>query len=302
MTSMRVALVTCVEPPEADVDEELLVSALRRAGLDARMVAWDAPHAERASRELFVLRSTWNYAQHFDAFCTWLRTTARHARLLNPLHVVSCNLQKTYLRSLEAQGIAIVPTEFVARGDRRSLDDLRRHEGWNAIVVKPVVSGGSYRTARFDGSAQASWQDAQAFLDALLADRDAMVQPWMPSVETSGERSLVWIDGAFTHAIRKAPRFAGEQERVSEALVVEADEQAFGETVLGAFVRDADTSLDELLYARVDVLRDETGDLRLMELELVEPSLYLSLSPDALARFVAATARAATRRDVHGET
>ena len=111
-----------------------------------------------------------------------------------------------------------------------------------------------------------------------------MVQRWMPSVETYGERSLVWIDGEITHAIRKTPRFAGGVEQVSGEVPIADDERAFAERALAPFA-------SELLYARVDMVRDAEGVLRIMELELIEPSLFFQQSPAALARFVTAINR-----------
>ena len=107
---------------------------------------------------------------------------------------------------------------------------------------------------------------------------------WMPWVETNGERSIVWIDGAITHAIRKTPRFSGGSEQVSGEVAIADDERAFAERALAPFA-------SELLYARVDMVRDAEGTLRVMELELIEPSLFLVQSPRALERFVAAIAR-----------
>lgn len=119
---------------------------------------------------------------------------------------------------------------------------------------------------------------AAAFLDELLADGDALIQPYVESVDTEGERSLMWIAGGLTHAIRKSPRFAGESEGVSGALEVSAEDRAFAGLTLGDFA-------DRLLYARIDVMRNGSGDLLLSELELIEPSLFLLQHPPALDRF-----------------
>ena len=108
-----------------------------------------------------------------------------------------------------------------------------------------------------------------------------MVQRYMPSVEDEGERALVWIDGRFTHAVRKAPRFDGQDESVSEALELAPDELAFGERVMAQVQGD-------VLYARVDVMHAADGGLLLSELELIEPSLFLLQSPSALDRLVRA--------------
>lgn len=272
---MRVALVTCVELPEADPDEELLVRALREAGVDAEMLAWDDPAADPRAFDLCVLRSTWNYYRAPDAFRAWIDRAGAGARLLNPPDLLLWNLHKRYLDEV---AVPVVPTAFVPRGADARLDDLLAERGWDDVVIKPAVSAGSFRTRRFPPGARA---EARAFLAALAADRDAMVQPFLPGAE----RALVFVDGAFTHGVEKSPRFAGGAERVSEGLPLTAEERAFAERALGPHAR-------RLLYARVDVLRDATGALRLSELELIEPSLFLLQGPAALARLVAAIRRA----------
>jgi glutathione synthase/RimK-type ligase-like ATP-grasp enzyme len=282
---MRVALASCQRLPEPDLDEPLLLAALARHGIEASVLPWDDEAAPFAAQDLVVLRSTWNYFERVEAFVAWTARVAASTRLLNPPHVVAWNAKKTYLAELEARGVAVVPTDFVARGASRRIEDLLDERGWDEIVIKPLVSAGSYRTERF---ARATASAAQAFLEALVADRDAMVQRWMPSVETYGERSLVWIDGAITHAIRKSPRFSGAAEHVSGSEVpIADDERAFAERALAPFA-------DELLYARVDLVRDAEATLRVMELELIEPSLFLAQSEAALVRLAAAIARRAS--------
>ncbi len=276
---MRVALASCLEPPEPDVDEPLLVDALRRAGADVEVLAWDDPSAPFDEHDLVVLRSTWNYFEHLDAFLAWADRVGRITRLRNAPATVRWNAVKTYLRDLEVRGVPIVPTELVSRGRAPDFSALLRERGWAEAVVKPLVSAGSFRTARF---AAGDSDRAQAFLDDLARDRDVMIQEWMPAVETYGERSLVWIDGELTHAIRKSPRFAGGVEQVSDEVPIADDERAFAHRVLDPIAKE-----HRLLYARVDTIRD--GDvLRIMELELVEPSLFFKQCPRALDRFVRA--------------
>jgi glutathione synthase/RimK-type ligase-like ATP-grasp enzyme len=188
---------------------------------------------------------------------------------------------KTYLRELEARGIDVVPTRFVEKGENARLADV----AWKDVVVKPVVSAGSFCTERFDHDDP----KGQIFLDGLSRERDVMIQKWMPAVNDYGERSLVWIDGEITHAIRKSPRFAGGVEVVSGEMPIAPEERAFAERVIAA------APAKDLLYGRVDIIRDDDGVLRVMELELVEPSLFFKQCPRALDRFVRASLENARR-------
>ncbi len=280
---MRVAIATCQTLPEPDPDEALILGALRGAGLDASVLAWDDEGAQTAfaEQDLVVLRSTWNYHQNVDAFVAWAAQVGAATRVLNPPAIIAWNAKKTYLAELEGRGVEIVPTDFVARGEERDVISIVAEHGWEQVVIKPVVSGGSFRTERFSREVLPA---AQVFLDELVADRDAMVQEWMPSVQTYGERSLVWIDGEITHAVRKTPRFAGGVEQVSGEVPIAVDEHALAERALAPMTA-------ELLYARVDMVRDAEDVLRIMELELIEPSLFFAQSPRALTRFVAAIVR-----------
>ena len=286
INGMRIAIATCKAPPEPDPDEALLLDALRGSGLEASVLAWDDADAQERLRaaDLVVLRSTWNYYQDVDAFLAWVTAIGGVTKLLNPPSIVRWNAEKSYLFDLEKRGVDIVPTERVRRGERRALAEILDARRWDEVVIKPLVSAGSFRTERFS---RASLSAGQEFLDGLVLDRDAMVQRWMPSVETYGERSLVWIDGEITHAIRKTPRFAGGVEQVSGAVPVADDERAFAMRAVEPFA----SGPDRLLYARIDMVRDADGVLRIMELELIEPSLFFQQSPAALARFVAAIRR-----------
>lgn len=151
---------------------------------------------------------------------------------------------------------------------------------WSDVVAKPVVGAGSYLTERVQDPEA---PDELAFWHRLVGERDAMVQPYLMSVEDYGERSLIWIDGEFTHAVRKAPRLGDDPESVSEALAVEPEERSLAEQALAMVGHD-------LLYARVDLIRSDAGDPLVAELELVEPSLFLAQHPPALERLVAAIA------------
>lgn len=272
----RVALVTCRVLPEPDPDQELMLGALREAGLDARMLAWDDAGADPASFDLCVLRSCWDYHTDPERFRRWIDHASAASKLLNPAPVVRQNIHKRYLEDLERAGIPIVPTAFLDRGTDANLGDVLRERGWDDVVVKPCVSAGSANTRRFRPEGHA---EGERFLASLLSTRDMMVQPYFPSVETGGERSVIWIDGSCTHVIEKQPRFHDQDESVSGALPVMPEEAAMTQKAL-AVVGEG------LLYARLDTMRGPRGERLVSELELIEPSLFFVQSPAALRAFV----------------
>ncbi len=279
---MRIALATCRRLPEPDHDEEPLLRELRALGADAELLAWDARGARLRSFDLCVIRSTWNYIHHLDAFLGWTSEAARQTRVRNPASVLRWNSDKRYLVELARRGVPAVPTILHPRGSPRRLAAALAGRGWNEVVIKPRVGAASFMTRRFPLS---KLSDAESFLRDAAITRDMMIQPYVPSVDTVGERSLVWIDGRFTHAVRKSPRLAGDRECVRPADIAD-DERRFAQRVL-ASVRTP------ILYARVDAARDRAGRPMLMELELIEPSLFLQYEPRALRRFARACFAAA---------
>lgn len=285
---MDVGLVTYAEVPEGSRDDQRLIPALAELGLRARFVVWDDPTVDWAEPMVCVVRSTWDYLHRRAAFVAWAEHVAGVTDLWNPAPVIRWNTHKGYLRALAARGVPIVPTVWLAAGSRADLAGILADRGWAQAVIKPAVSADAFGTSIVTG---ASLPDAQAQLDALLRDRDMMVQPFLASVGSYGERSLLFIAGELTHAVRRSapegygPHFAGDCPPVVPA----ADEVALARTVLAAV--DMPT-----LYARVDLLRDDAGAPCLLELELVEPSLFLAQAPHATARLAAAIAERAQVR------
>jgi glutathione synthase/RimK-type ligase-like ATP-grasp enzyme len=279
-----VGVVTGLQMPEPDTDEPLLLAALEAAGMRARAVAWDDPTVPWGEIDLCVVRSTWNYIGRRDAFLAWSEACARATDLVNPPSVLRWSTDKAYLAELERRGVAIVPTAFVEQAGVTSASAIAEAHGWSTVVVKPRVSAGSHATRKFT---RAAWTDADAFLAEHVALGPMMIQPYQRAVEgEGGERSLVWIAGEWTHAVRKAPRFDGDTESVSGPLPIADDERELADRAIAPFARD-------VLYGRADVVRDDEGRPRLMELELAEPSLFLDRSSRALERLVSAIARRA---------
>jgi glutathione synthase/RimK-type ligase-like ATP-grasp enzyme len=269
--------------PDLDDDERRLIPALKEVGVAAEPRVWDDASVRWDEFRLVVIRSTWDYAERRDAFLTWC---SRVPQVLNAVPVLTWNTDKTYLRELAGAGIPIVPTTWVGIGS--SVGSFLLPEG--EIVVKPSVSSGSQNTSRYGNDDHAA---ALAHVQRLLSDgRVVMVQPYIPSVDAEGETGLIYIDGTFSHAIRKrallrTPGTATDQlwalEDISQR-APDADELAVAEATLDAlpWPRAA------LLYARVDLVRDRDGAPLLLELELAEPSLFLGLGSGAAARLAAA--------------
>jgi len=272
---VKLRIATCKELPELDVDAAPLAAALREAGVTAELLAWDDPAVDWDLPIPTILRSTWNYALHLDAFLAWVDRAAAAAPLWNPPDVVHANVRKRYLLELAARGVPVIPTTLVERGSPRStpLPDGR-------LVIKPEVGAGSLGARVFEPGDP----EAATHLAALTRTGAALVQPYVPSVDDYGERSLVWIDGALSHAIRKSPRFSGDSERITGPFPIADDERAVAEAALAPYA-------SRILYGRVDVARDEHDQPRVMELELVEPSLFFTRQPSAAGRYVAGLLR-----------
>ena len=273
MTDVRV--VTCLELPEPDADEAPLVEALSREGLAPELAAWDDASIPWTDGTLAIVRSPWNYHHDLPRFLAWADSVG--AALVNSPDVVRWNTHKRYLAELAGRGVPTAPTVLVDRAAPRTVTDIVGETRWNELVVKPAVSAGSYMTERFTTADLAA---AEEHLGRIVVERDALVQAYLPSVEAHGERSLVWIDGAFTHAVRKNPRFGEDPESVTGPLDITLAERTLGHRALGACGFG-----DRLLYARVDMAPGPDGTPVLMELELTEPSLFFAQHPPALARF-----------------
>lgn len=274
--SKSVSLVTCSLMPEPDPDQQLMLDLLEDSGFDVSLDAWDDESVDWSRFDLCVLRSTWNYHARPDNFIEWCESTAAATRLENSVEVVRWNIHKAYLLELESNGLPIVPTAILKRGDERMLESLCAERGWDDVVVKPCVSAGSANTKRFQIE---QFDRGEVFLRELASKRDVMIQPFMKSVDTGGERAAIMIGDELTHAIEKAPRFDDDDESVSEAKEIMDAEREMLESALKCVP-------GEVLYARLDTMKSDDGELLISELEVIEPSLFLLQSERAQRAFV----------------
>jgi hypothetical protein len=263
--SRRVAILT---PDPADRD-------FRSRWRD--VFAEEAAVLERAG--LAVAGRAWTQSDDFPSF----DLAGRGVRLQNPAAVLAWNVDKTYLGRLAGRGAPVVPTRYVDRVSETALAEAAAAFGTDALIAKPQISASAWQTIR--------WSPGTP-LDGG-PDGPAMIQPFLPAILDEGEISLVYVGGAYNHALRKRPRpgdfrVQPEHDGIITAHDASADERAAAEAVLAAVA-------EPLLYARIDMTRDSAGAPQLMELELVEPDLYFEHDPArgaAFAAAVAATARA----------
>jgi glutathione synthase/RimK-type ligase-like ATP-grasp enzyme len=279
---MRVALVTCGTVPSLTEDDRLLPAALAALGARAQAVVWDDPAVAWTAFDRLVLRSVWDYHLRPDEFDAWLAARERdRAAMWNPASLVRWNAHKSYLRALAQRGVATVETAWLERGAVSQLAALMDARGWTDVVLKPAVSASAHRTFR---ASRADADARQADLAAILAEGDALVQPFAPEI-ADGEWSLLFFGGAFSHAVRKHP--AAADFRVQEELGGRAESEEPGPGLIGQAQAALRAAPGRTAYARVDgIVRD--GAFVLMELELIEPVLYLASHPHAPARLAAA--------------
>jgi hypothetical protein len=278
--SADIALAVDTNHLDDEDSREFLAPALSEHELTVALVAWDDPAVDWSTFRLCVIRATWDYHLRLPEFLAWAERVAAQTALWNPLDLMRWNTHKRYLRDLERQGIAIVPSIWAPRGTSLDLAALLDERGWEQAVVKPAVSASAYATRLVTNATLA---EGQAHLDALLAERDMMIQPFLTSVTSTGERSLVYFDGALSHTFLRSPALGKDTGSKARLIADDVEEAAFAKRVIQAVNGEA-------LYARVDIARDDAGDLRLMELELVEPWLGLALAPDGATRCAAAIA------------
>jgi glutathione synthase/RimK-type ligase-like ATP-grasp enzyme len=277
-----VALVTCAQYPALTPDDLPLAAALERRGLAAVPARWDDPAEPWAAHAAVILRSCWDYHERADEFAGWLDRLEREgAHVRNPVPTLRWNMRKTYLRDLAAAGIRVTDTVWVDRGSGATLSDVARSTGWTTLVVKPVVSASGWETWLVERAGVGA--DERRFAEDLRV-RDLMVQPFMPSVLSDGEASLVFIGGRYSHAVRKRAMPGEFRVQEEHGGSVEPDTPA-GEVVAQA-ARALAAAPGRPDYARVDGFLVE-GRLVVTELELIEPKLYFRWSEAAADRMAA---------------
>ncbi|MBI2375356.1 MAG: hypothetical protein HYV07_15280 [Deltaproteobacteria bacterium] len=286
---MRVALATCSALPGLALDDRRLLGALASSGFEVRPVVWEDPLAEWSRFDFVLVRSCWDYAYRRAAFVKWARSVERVALLRASSRLIEWNTHKSYLLELSARGVPTIPTSIVRRGEQVSLPELAKARGFlyspeGSVVVKAAVA----QTGRYLWHGRADDPAGQEHLGKVTSIEDALVQPFVSSIQSTGERSLVFVCGKLTHAVEKRADgdnvlvhddFGGSVSRVEP----EEDEVRVASEAIEACPEPP-------LYGRVDLVRGPDGPL-LMELEVVEPELFLRFSADATQQLVSGVTR-----------
>ena len=285
----RIALVTAAAARTLDEDLAPLETALRAAGVTPSIVEWDDAAIDWSAFDLAVLRSTWDYSMRQPEFLRWIDRISPLTTLVNPREVVRWNTDKHYLAQLAKAGVPVVPSTFLEPGEdaSRALDAFLATAG-EEFVVKPSIGAGSRDAQRYArGERDAALAHARRLLEA---DRSVLLQPYLGRVDAHGETALIFFAGTFSHAIRKGPLLKRGEGPTRALFATEhitartpsADEITVAERTLRAM------PFGELLYARVDLIHDDDGTPRVLELELTEPSLFFAHAPGSANRFAQA--------------
>jgi hypothetical protein len=272
----RVGFATCLNLGKLTPDDQLAADLLLKQNINVDAVAWDDPSIQWKSFDAVILRSTWNYHRQLPEFLSWLEMLDQASvKVWNSTDIVRGNVSKKYLIDFQSAGIPIVPTVFIPQNTSMQLDSVLENQKWEHAIIKPEVSASAYQTI---SASLSTAVDDQTQLDKILKTSGALIQEFRNEITVSGEWSLIFFDRKFSHAVLKRPS-AGDF-RVQEELggIIQTA------TPPDALIHQAEHILHQvngtLLYARVDGIAAD-DEFLLMELELIEPSLFMGFSTGA---------------------
>ncbi len=267
-------------------EDRLLRDALQEHGLTAVRLDWRDPSVDWARFRAAVFRTTWDYFERFAEFTRWIDRTERVTRLINAPSIIRWNMDKHYLADLAARGIPVVPSRFIERGAAEPLVEEMEAAGWDDAIVKPCVSGGAYQTYRVDRDGAV---ELEPVFRRLIAEKPFLLQPFMRDIVESGEDTVVVLGGRVTHAVRKKAK-AGDF-RVQDDHGGSVHQHVAAPDQIELAERAMAACEETPVYGRVDMVRDDDGRLVVMELELIEPELWMRYHPPAALPLAEALAK-----------
>jgi glutathione synthase/RimK-type ligase-like ATP-grasp enzyme len=275
----RLAIASSRQFSSVHVDDVHFVAVLELLGITPTVCVWNDPEVDWTAFDAVLIRTIWDYFEHYGAFLAWTQMLDRlGVTVINDTAMLRWNSDKRYLLDLERQGVPIIPTR-VAQG--AALRDVLPALAGRDVVIKPTVSGGAWHTVRGKADA-AEFEQAVAKLPPQL---DYLVQPFVPEIASHGEWSLLYFGGTYSHAVLKRPTEGDYrvQEQHGGSMAQATPDEAIVQAGSGVLAAVAALGHQAPIYARVDGVM--VGDqFLLMELEVIEPSLFLAERPDAAER------------------
>ncbi|WP_371163721.1 glutathione synthetase [Buchananella felis] len=301
MSKPVVTFATSADQPNLDVEEHPLLDAVAERGMDPRVAVWDDPSVNWGDAGVVVVRGVRDYAQKRSQFIEWAGSIPR---LLNQAPVLAWNTDKHYLQELEARGLPTIPTTWLEPDAGLTKHQVHcRFPAQGDFVVKPAISSGGRGTGRYTSTDAKSRMEAITHaVRQLRKGRTVMVQRYLETIDTAGEISLVFFNGLISHAVSKQamlhPSFRSVEEVQRETAVqvreVTEAERNFGErvrSVLHGYIKDTVGRDMQLLFNRIDLVPDGKGSFYVMEVSLIDGSLYLGAVPQAVGNFADAIAQ-----------
>ncbi|PKV66468.1 ATP-grasp domain-containing protein [Pontibacter ramchanderi] len=284
MSLQQIALVTCQSlgnyTANADSEDERLYRFLAEKGHQISFQVWDDEQVDWTAFDAIIIKSPWDYFDKIEAFYTWLdKLEALGCRVLNPVKTLRWNADKIYFKDMQTQGVKIVPTVWLEQGATFDPDSVFEAIGREKVIVKPRVSGGAKNTLAISRAEAGSFT---ARINGLLQDEPFLAQPFLEEIKTQGEWSFIFFGGRYSHAVLKKAK-SGDF-RVQHFFGGSVHTPAPPARLLQTATAIVEQFAQDCLYARVDGVELD-GDLVLMELELIEPFLFLSTSEGALERY-----------------
>jgi glutathione synthase/RimK-type ligase-like ATP-grasp enzyme len=281
----RIALATCTNLPGWEKDDIPLHDALRERGVEYEQVSWDAPDVDWAGFDGCLIRTTWDYMDRHAEFVAWARMVESKTALWNSAKVLEWNTHKGYLADLERAGVAIAPTVWMDVDSAHDVGAIMDAHGWERGFLKPQIGACARETLRFNRDETTA---AQAHLARTVPSEPMMFQPYLSSVETSGEISIFYFGGVRCHAVQKVPvpgDYRVQDDFGATDFPVEAPEAVVELAERAVSAAQTICGLEQpLVYARADFLALDSGEWVVNELELVEPSLFFRHSDAAPGR------------------
>lgn len=282
---MKIALITYLDKGAYDTttvesEDDKLLYFLKEKGLTIDLVIWNNPHINWEDYQVAILKSPWDYFDLIEDFYTWLDLlVTKKVKLLNPINVVRWNSDKRYLKEIEAAGLKIIPSIFINKQNRVSLKHFFDEFNTDKLIVKPCISGGAKNTFKvtIDHVEAVNHQ-----LNHLLQEEDFIIQPFLPEILESGEWSFIFFNGTYSHSLIK--RAKPGDFRVQPAHGGSVHPQNPDHDLIAMAQQYVDLFAKNCLYARVDGTF-VNGDFLLMELELIEPFLFLNTAPENYDRY-----------------